>query len=360
MPILHKMSVAQQVELQLRGEILSGYWRGELPGVYVLAEEMGVNHKTVNEALRLLEVSGLLVAQGPGRRRLVRPPEQVKSRATLRVAILLSVAADRKLDYVVDLKHELMIAGHEAFFPKSTLADLGMDVNRVAQMVGRTDANAWVVIGSSQEVLGWFLSRQIPVFALFGRRRDLPLASAGPDKVEAYRFAVRHLVSLGHRRIVMLVLAARRLPEPGLSERTFLEALAAHGVPTGPYNLPNWEDSPEGLQQMLDSLFQITPPTALLIDEAYLFHAVKHHLAGKGIRTPEDVSLICSDPDDTFAWCRPSIAHIRWNIGPMVRRIVRWTDNVANGKDDREETSTPAEYVDGGTVGEVERGEERF
>lgn len=355
MPILHKMSVAQQVEMQLRGEILSGYWRGAMPGVYALAEEMGVNHKTVNEALRLLEVSGLLVAQGPGRRRQVMLPENMKSTPTLRVAILLSVAADNKEDYIVDLKHELLKAGHAVFLAQYTLNELGMDTEQVARMVAQTDADAWVVMCGSRELLEWFMANQIPVFAMFGHRYHLPVAGGGPNKQQAFRDVARHLISLGHRRIVMLTLAARRLPEPGLPERTLLDELAASGIPTGPYNLPNWEESPKGLQQILDSLFQTTPPTALLIDEAFLFHAVKHHLTGKGIRTPEDVSLVCTDPDPTFAWCRPTIAHIHWDIGPLVRRIVHWADNVARGKNDQDQTPTPAEYVNGGTVAEVKR-----
>ena len=351
MPLLRKLSAAQQVEAQLRGEILSGYWRGEMPGVYQLAREMGVDHKTVDAALRLLEASGLLLAQGPGRRRRVILPEGIKSPKTLRIAILLSAAADRKLEYIVDLKHELAEAGHAAFFPKSTLTELGMNADRVGHMVEQTEADAWVVLSGTREMLEWFLTRQIPVFALFGRRRNLPMAGAGPDKLQAYRDAVRHLVAIGHSRIVMLVLPARRLPEPGLSERTFLAELAAHGIPTGPYHLPNWEESPEGLQRILDSLFQTTPPTALLVDEAHLFHAVKHHLAAKGFRIPEDVSLICTDPHDTFAWCRPSIAHIHWNNAPLVRRVVDWANHITRGTHDLQQTNVPAEYVDGGTVG---------
>jgi DNA-binding LacI/PurR family transcriptional regulator len=301
--------------------------------------------------LRRLEAEGLLVAQGPGRRRrIVLPAGSIRQRP-LRLAILPSVTADRRLDYIVELQHELMEAGHVAFFSEKTLFELGMDVKRIARMVRKNEACAWVVMSGSGEVLEWFIGQGIPAFALFGRRRHLTVAGAGPDKVRAYRDVVRHMVSLGHRRIVMLALAARRLPEPGPPERAFLEELAAHGIPTGPYNLPDWEESPEGLQHLLDSLFQVTPPTALLIDEAYLFHAVKHHLSEKSIRIPGDVSLACTDPDRTFDWCRPSIAHIRWDSGPVVRRVLRWAENVSHGISDKRQTFSKAEFLAGGTMG---------
>jgi DNA-binding LacI/PurR family transcriptional regulator/biotin operon repressor len=347
------ISACEQVASQLRKAILDGQWSGEMPGIYVLAAELGVNHKTVDAALRQLEADGLLVAQGPGRRRrIVLPAGRLRQRP-LRVGILPSVGEDRRLDYIVELRHELVEAGHVAYFPEKSLHEMGMDVKRIARMVRKNEADAWVVMAGPSEVLEWFVGQEIPAFALFGRRRHLILAGAGPDKIAAYREVVRHLTALGHRRIVLLALAARRLPEPGLPETAFLEELAAHGIPTGLFNLPDWEESPEGLQHLLDSLFKTSPPTAVLVDEAHLFHAVKHHLSGKGIRIPNDVSLVCTDPDRTFDWCRPSIAHIRWDSGPVVRRIVRWAENVAHGKDDRRQTLTPAKFVEGGTVGRV-------
>jgi len=350
---LRVLSAAEQVAAHLRRELGRGAWGGRIPGGNQLAGILGVGRNTVEAALQLLEDEGVLIAQGAGRRRVVVLPEIAKPARVLRIAILPTAAADHRLDYLVALRHELAQAGHVAFFTEKSLLELGMDVKRVARMVERTQADAWVVTGGSPEVLAWFLGEGIATFALFGRRRDLAIAGAGPDKTEAYREVARKLVALGHHRIVLLAMKARRLPEPGLPERAFLDELGAQGISTGPYNLPDWEENPECLQNLLDSLLKVTPPTALLIDEAYLFHAVKHHLAEIGIRIPSDVSLVCTDPDRTFDWCRPSIAHIRWESGPVVRRVVRWAENVAHGREDLRQTLTPAEFVPGGTIGPV-------
>ena len=40
---------------------------------------------------------------------------------------------------------------------------------------------------------------------------------------------------------------------------------------------------------------------------------------------------------------------------PVVRRIVGWTNNVASGKDDRRQSFTKAEFVEGGTVGKAKK-----
>lgn len=74
--------------------------------------------------------------------------------------------------------------------------------------------------------------------------------------------------------------------------------------------------------------------------------------AGKR-RVPEDVSLVCTDADPSFDWCQPPISHIRWDIDPVVRRVVRWVGNVSAGKPDLRQTLTPAEFVPGGTIGPV-------
>lgn len=352
MPLIRILSAVEQVADYLREEMLRGHWGGFLPGVDRLAPELGISRKTLEAALRQLEGEGLLVRNGPRRKRSIALGSN-QPKAALRVAILLSEAADRHLDYVVELQHELARVGHTASFAAGTMVECGMNVGRIARMVEKTAADAWVVGGGSREVLQWFHGRALPVCALFGRRRGLPIAGVGPNKPPTYALATRTLIDLGHRRIVLIARRMRRLPEPGTSERAFLNELAIHGIPYGPYHLPDWEESIDGFHAGLEALFRVTPPTALIVQEAAFFVATQQFLAGRGLRVPVDVSLICTDADPTFAWCKPSVAHIRWDSHPVVRRIVRWAANVSSGKEDKRQTLTPAEFVPGGTIGPV-------
>lgn len=353
MAIVRVMSGVEQVAGQLRAEILRGRWRGVMPGGARLATELGIGRKLVEGALRQLESEGVLVGGGRRCRRRIELPSGGMAARPLRVAVLLYEKAELKLDYVVDLQHKLMEAGHFADFSGATLTGLGMDVGRIARLVMDTKADAWVVLGGSREVLEWFSGQSLPAFALFGRWRRLPLAGAGPDKLPALRAIIAHLVELGHRRIVMLAREERRKPQPGLFEQTFLDELEARGISPGPYHLPEWENSWKGFHRCLDSLFQYTPPTALLIAQAPLFVAAQQHLAGIGILAPQQVSMVCHDPDPVFEWCDPAISHIRWDPGPMVHRVVRWAGNVSRGKTDLKRTLMKAEFVLGGTIGPV-------
>lgn len=345
------LSAAEQVAAQLRGEILCGELAGEMPGIHQLADGLVVNHKTAKAALVLLEKEGLISTQGAGRARRINPLSGDAPVPSLRLAILNYDPPDRIEPYDIEMLHALLDVGHSAFFSGKSLTEMGMDLRRVAEHVRQTEADAWVVIGGSREVLEWFAASGKPAFALFGRRGGLPIAGVGPDKVQVFAEVARHLIGLGHRRIVLMARSDRRLPQPGASERAFLAELAAHGIAVGPYHLPDWVETVAGFHARLDSLFQSTPPTALITDEAPFFLAAMQHLMGRGLRVPQDVSLVCTDGDPAFAWFRPSVSHIAWDSAPVVRRVVRWAANIARGKQDQRQILTKAEFVPGGTAG---------
>lgn len=348
------LSKVEQVAAHLQEEIRRGRWNGAMAGRHEVAAELGVSAQTAQTALALLEKQGLLVPAGPGRPRRIAKPGAA-GLPSLRVAILVGAAADRHLDYMVELKHELAEAGHAAFYTPWLMPEQGMHVESMARKLRRTKADAWIVLAGSRQLLEWFVRQRLPVFALFGRRRGLPIAGVGPDKPPAIAQATRRLIELGHQRIVLLTLRAQRLPQPGASVQAFVDELAAHGISPGAYHLPDWEENAESFHGCLARLFRHTPPTALIVDEAAFFVATMQFLQSRRLRVPEDVSLICTDGDPHFAWCRPTVAHIHWDSAPVVRRSVLWAANMARGRRDIRQTLTKAEYIDGGTVGPVAR-----
>jgi DNA-binding LacI/PurR family transcriptional regulator len=344
------LSASAQVAAHLREELACGRWTGSIPGVNWFARELGVNRKTVVAALIQLEKEGVLSNEGQGRKRRILSPDGEFARP-MRIGILDFDPLPLTAGYLIELQHLLAGAGHTAFLASKSLSELDMDVGRVSRFVQQNTADAWVVAAGSRDVLLWFCEHGIPAFALFGRRDGLPIAATGPNKPPVVAAAANRLMDLGHRRIVLIAHRVRRIPKPGRSERAFLDAIHARGIPVSEYNLPDWEPTVDGLHEMLGSLFRVTPPTAMIVDEAPLFAAVQQFLAARGLRVPHQVSLICTDAHPTFAWCKPAISHIRWDTGPVVRRIVRWAANISQGKVDISQSLTPAEFVEGGTIG---------
>ena len=348
---LRVLTAAEQVANHLREEIRSGSWTETMPGGATLARELGVGRMTVDAALDLLEQTGELVGQGGRRPR--RISSNIRFSSALRIAVLPYLPGDYRFDYILEAQRQLQNEGHGVIFPPTSIVQMKQDLRRIVKLVEDTKADAWIIVAGTREVLTWFAESSIPAFALFGRRREVPLAGIGPDKTPALIELTRHLIDLGHERICMLTRPMRRLPKPGGSELAFLEELEKYGIPTGAYNLPDWDGQAGSLPEIVETLFGLTPPTAMIIDEPPMYFGVQHLLARRGILAPEQVSLACTDWDPYFAFQKPSVAHLLWDSRPWVRRIVKWVGNVSQGKTDTRQSRTLTKFVPGGSIGTV-------
>jgi DNA-binding LacI/PurR family transcriptional regulator/DNA-binding transcriptional regulator YhcF (GntR family) len=344
------LSAVEQLAAHLREEIRNGGLDGNMPGQARLVRDLGVGTKTVVGALDILKREGIVEAPGKRRRNRIVAADPAK-KAGLRVRILLYEPSDKHNEYVVQLGYLLEKRGHHFSHAAKTLSCLNFDVARVARMVEKDDADAWVVQAGSRPVLEWFAARPVPAFAMFGRQSKLPIASLAVLKSPAVAEVLGKLVDFGHRRIVMLAREERRKPTPGMMERRYLEELERLGIGTGAFNLPDWEDNVQGLHRCLDSLFRHTPPTALLMSEPTLFFAVQKYLLGKGLDVPRDVSMVVFDDHPAFDWFDPAVSRFRTDIRRAIPRVVRWVENMANDREDRRETLIHSEFVEGGTIG---------
>ncbi len=118
------------------------------------------------------------------------------------------------------------------------------------------------------------------------------------------------------------------LPVPGAPERAFFEELENNGMQTGRFNLPVWEETIDSLHTLINEMFRVTPPTAIVAAEPVYFFAIQQRLLQKGFRIPQDVSMVCSSGDPNFRLLRPSVAHVSggdaaWvEITVIVRAVV--------------------------------------
>lgn len=360
-----RLTLAEQTAAHLRERLASEQWVGTVPGVVRLSVELQVSQSTVRAALHQLEAEGLLASGGHCRGRQVVTGTGRGARQGLRVGFLLHDARpddQAKSTSLIpgpielSIQHALEAAGHAVFFPRQSQVELHHDVGLITRHLRGTPADAWIVCAGSRELLEWFAEQSVPCLALYGRAGGLPLARTGPDKEPAYRAAVRHLVALGHRRIVLISLSPRRKPIPGRVELAFLAELAAHGIPTGNFNLPDWEETPAGFNALLTELFRHTPPTALIIEETSRLVAASQFLARRGIMVPEQVSLVCTDYDESLMWCHPPVAHMTWSKHTIVQCIVRWASVMREGRSHKPTTLFPAKFVPGGSTGPVWKG----
>jgi DNA-binding LacI/PurR family transcriptional regulator len=336
------------VVAHLREELMQGRWRGVMPGRDRLARDLGVNGSTIERALGQLEREGLLKSQGAGKRRLITAKKN-QAHVGKRVCIVLYEREDSLNNYILELQNHLHAAGHSMTFAPRTLRGLQFDVKRILAMMKEQTAEAYVIQAAPRPVLEELCKLPMPTFALFGRMAGLSIAGTGPDKLPALRDSIRYLFDSDHRSIVMLSRGQLKKPM-GAIEKVFLEELEKHHVPHGDYNLPSWENSPDGLRKCIDSLFQITPPDAILVDDWIVYYAIQNYIGHQRGKAFREVLCICTDYHPSFGWCQPGVAHFHWNPLDVVQRVVHWVDNVAKGKDEKNQKLIKAKFIRGGSL----------
>lgn len=351
-----RLSLIEQTALHLQQGISEGRWKGALPGVLRLASQLDVSKDTVQSALALLETRGHIVSRGRGKRREVvaRVSEPSAERRTMRVGILpredLQKSSALTQAIVLQLMHDLANLGHQPFLaPKSQVA-LQDSLTRMAKMVETANADAWVISSGSAGVLRWFHKHEIPFIALGGRIGDSPLATSSMVSSFALNETVKELLRLGHRRIVLVCTPDWVRPTPSKLVRDFLAQLHSAGLQAGDFNAPYHEETPEGFQKLLESLFQITPPTAMIVPSMHYAFAVIGFLAARGLSIPKDLSLVTRGPDPAFDWVRPKIAHFQYDEKTLIRRIVRWVEGCARGTPDHKVSQVFATLVPGESI----------
>lgn len=351
---MSRRSLSDQTAEYLRSGFRQGRWKVGVPGVVRLAGELGVSREVVRAALHQLEEEGILKAAGAGKRRELAELSGEPARRIIRVGILLAQPLQNENGFSQRLfqtiKHSAEAMGYECFFASQSLWELEAKPRRVARLVKAARADAWIVYGGTREVLEWFAMQEFPVLAVGGRAEGLAMEWIRADLKPPLEAVVDSLAAMGHRRMVLLCPGYWRKPDPGPPAAAFLARLAHWNIPASDYNLPDWEVTPEGLRSLLEALFFATPPTALLTLTPDTCDALLAFLANRGLRVPQDVSVICLMSDAVFNMRLPPLAHFEWPMQGLVRQTMRWIKGVAAGHPGRQARTCTATFVPGGTI----------
>ena len=122
----------------------------------------------------------------------------------------------------------------------------------------------------------------------------------------------------------------------------------------GDYHTPDWEETPEGLDRLMEELFRLTPPTAILCLAAHTAYGVQAWLKARGLRIPQDLSLVSLWDDVACGWISPGLRIACPSDSGSARsnrRIRSWVRGVAMDKVDKIQTLIPLQLNDGNSIG---------
>lgn len=291
----------------LRSRIIRGVYTGKMPGGRKLATDLGTSVATIDLSLSTLQMLGLVRRSARSGTYVVPQEERVGNGSPILVQVVAPRPSNNELN---TYWYAPIVYGFEQ---ACSARGLVMVLHYAGKEWEADDAVKYVLhSAASANCAGTCLFEQLSTrHALELRRAKAPVVAADWDfeeplvptvtfdNIEAGALLARHVLSLGHRRVAVIVNGTDGRMNPISRDRVagITRVLAAHGLSpvltiTDP---PDWERVP-GI------LLNASPrPTAVL--GTHYFCAESVFLAAKrmGLRMPEDMSIASfNDPTCTM------------------------------------------------------------
>ncbi|TPN80819.1 substrate-binding domain-containing protein [Mesorhizobium sp. CU2] len=181
--------------------------------------------------------------------------------------------------------------------------------------------------------------RKLPFVALEHGLDDETFSAIGIDNVAGARLAARHLAELGHRRFAVLSLGfaddrtgfvtAEVLRGPAYTVTRdrlagYLEELSRFGIDTTRIPVYETENDEKSTRAGLEAIFAGgEPPTAILAMSDRMAMIAIDWLTARGLKVPQDVSIVGFDGVPDSALCDPPLTTIAQPIAEIGRKAAR-------------------------------------
>ncbi|WP_027892360.1 LacI family DNA-binding transcriptional regulator [Calidithermus chliarophilus] len=174
---------------------------------------------------------------------------------------------------------------------------------------------------SEEYLLG--LARKMPL-VLFGRRiRGLEHNTLLVDNLQGAYLGTRHLVELGHTHIVHIAGPAFHLDAKSRLEG-YRKALEEAGIPFEPERVIEGDYvEPSGMLAVESLLARRVPFTAIFAANDQMAYGARLALYRRGIRVPEDVSLVGFDDLPGSSYMTPPLTTVRQPTLELGREAAR-------------------------------------
>ena len=166
------------------------------------------------------------------------------------------------------------------------------------------------------------VDRKIPTVLINSMPGVLPFATVTCDDTDASRLAWRHLRSLGHERIGMVVGTRHHLPSRRKKEALF-QLAAADGLPYGEHLVRYTDYTVESAQMATTDLVTSEDVTAVVCTSD--LEALGAIRAGErlGLSVPDDLSVVGYDDSYLMAHTSPPLTTVRQPVTAMGSATVR-------------------------------------
>lgn len=205
---------------------------------------------------------------------------------------------DRRLSYLEVYRQDSSLGGMAIVAPRK---DALVELTELREM-----SAPFVVVGAT------FAGQGIP--------------SVDTDNLQGAKDAVRHLAGLGHRRIALVSAVLDEMNSID-RRRGYIEALEEAGLSVDPDLIFEQTQSVKNLDFAADAvdtlLTMANPPTAVFAASHTLAMGVMLALKARGVRIPDDVSLVGFDDLSSSLYVEPPLSTVSQPVFEMAKRAGR-------------------------------------
>ena len=295
--------VAQTVCI-IRESIQNGEWGDFLPGERTLARDLMISRACLRQALENLTREGILAPVVPSKRRAIAMRPRKKSLKASKKVIFFTPEPAHKavpavLEQIAQLRYHLEKVGMAVELVTSPVfKQKQISGDTMSSLVKEYTNAQWILHQCPEHIQRWFDKEPVRAIVLGSLFQGVTLPSIDIDFQSASRHATGTLLRKGHRRMGYI---GSRTPLAGgdLALVGMNEAMESHqGESIAPMVALNHNFHVARLTASLDRLYASShPPTGLIVQSSHHFVTAFSHLMSKGIRIPEDVSIICLSHD---------------------------------------------------------------
>lgn len=353
-PLLKK-NAAELAAETLRGEIAAGRWTERLPGTRALAGMLDVSPPTVTGALQLLANEGWLempaarkawrVAVGRQKSAAEKRPAG-KSRCVILLHQDIATIVDSSRRLIEKLRDQMTTRGWEVDLQVVDFLHAIHPQKSWDERIRVPDGAPVIALYGRPALAVWAAKWKIRMLFLGGDSGGLPMPLLAVKSTGMVATAYDHLTSLGHWKIVFPLCDRTETYKKNLREvvRVWIESTGNPYV-RAYHNPESAELSPGITLNIFESVFSRDVPTAMVLLDWKELVAAFCFLSRRGLRVPEDVSLVLLNDQMEAQWFTPSLCRFRYPERRLLKGLIQWLEHGTLA-----EPYPPANFIAGESV----------
>jgi len=235
----------------------------------------------------------------------------LRQRSSRTIGLLIPNLLNAYYTALADAISQLLTEHGYQLLLSSTRDDPQVEENTLHTLIGHdVDGLLWVPTAGDDQRLDFLQSQRLPAIAIVRRVEGNRIDTIVFEDFAGSKAGTQHLIDLGHKRIGYI---GGDVKYSSNHERWqgHLQALQDAGISAEePLIKLGALHSTWGAQATGELLKLVNPPTAIFVSSNVIMPGVMKTISQSGVSIPKELSLICFDDLDWFAYSNPPISAI--------------------------------------------------